>query len=62
MANVLEAFECEGVGLVPLGSMMQVGLQTLSGLIRVHTVPPASPQVHWLSEAHMVPSEEWAGQ
>lgn len=60
MADVLEAFECEGGGLLPLGGTIQAGLQTLLGLIRAHTVPPASPQVD--SEAHMVLSEEWAGQ
>lgn len=45
-----------------MGSTMQAGLQTFSGLIKAHTVLPASPQVDWLPGAHMVPSEEWAGQ
>lgn len=41
---------------------MQAGPQTLSGLIKAQTVLPASPQVDWLPGAHMVLSEEWAGQ
>lgn len=41
---------------------MQAGPQTLGGLIKARTVLPASPQVDWLPGAHMVLSEEWAGQ